>query len=291
MRKAIMPGRNIVITGASDGIGAAAARALSAAGERVVLAGRDAGKACRLAAELGAPAFTADFADLAQVRRLAAQLRAACPRIDILINNAGAIMPRFERTTDGREKTFQVNHLAPFLLTSLLMDVLAASSATVITTASTAASLGHLDLDDLDNARAFDTKKAYATSKLENILFTRELHRRYAGRGISAVAFHPGDVASNFASDTTSNWRFVYRTPLRHIALTSPQKGARELLWLANGIPGTTWTRGLFYAKNKPTTPSPQARDDALAASLWNLSAELAGITASPSENAAPYRR
>jgi NAD(P)-dependent dehydrogenase (short-subunit alcohol dehydrogenase family) len=253
-----MPGRTIVITGASDGIGAAAARTLSAAGERMILVGRNPVKTSRLAAELDARAFTADFASLAQVRKLADQLRAGCPRIDVLVNNAGAIMPRFERTADGHEKTFQVNHLAPFLLTSLLMDVLLASAATVITTSSTAASLGHLDLDDLESTRAFDTKKAYATSKLENILFTRELHRRYGNRGIRAAAFHPGNVASNFASDTTSNWRFVYGTPLRRIALISPGKGTRTLLWLVNGIPGTTWTPGLFYARNKPTTPNPR---------------------------------
>jgi NAD(P)-dependent dehydrogenase (short-subunit alcohol dehydrogenase family) len=243
-------------------------------------AGRDPGKTSRLAAEIGAPAFTADFADLAQVRQLAAQLRAACQRIDILINNAGAIMPGFQRTADGREKTFQVNHLAPFLLTSLLMDVLQASQAAVITTASTAASLGHLDLDDLDNARSFDTKKAYATTKLENILFTRELDRRYGNLGIRAAAFHPGNVASNFASDTTSNWRFIYGTPLRHVVLTSPEKGTRALLWLVNGTPGTTWAPGLFYAGNKPKTPNPQATDEALAAALWNRSAELAGLPA-----------
>jgi NAD(P)-dependent dehydrogenase (short-subunit alcohol dehydrogenase family) len=275
-----MSGRTIVITGASDGIGAAAARSLSAAGERVVVVGRDAGKTGRLAAELKAPALTADYADLAQVRQLAAQLRAACPRIDILVNNAGAIMPGFERTADGHEKTFQVNHLAPFLLTVLLMDVLRASSATVITTASTAAALGHVDLDDLDSARAFDTKKAYATSKLENILFTRELHRRYGERGIHAVSYHPGNVASNFASDTTSNWRFVYSTPLRHVALISPEKGTRTLLRLVNGTPGTTWTPGLFYVKDKPKIPGPQAGDDALAAALWDRSAELAGLPA-----------
>jgi hypothetical protein len=111
-----------------------------------------------------------------------------------------------------------------------------------------AASLGHLDLDDLDNVRAFDTKKAYATS--------------------------------NFASGTTSNWRFIYSTPLRHVALISPEKGTRTLLWLVNGTPGTTWTPGLFYAKNKPKTPNPQAADDALAASLWNRSAGLAGLPA-----------
>jgi NAD(P)-dependent dehydrogenase (short-subunit alcohol dehydrogenase family) len=162
------------------------------------------------------------------------------------------------------------------------MDVLQASSATVITTASDAASLGHLDLDDLDNVRAFDTKKAYATSKLENILFTRELQRRYGDRGIHAVAFHPGNVASNFAFNTTSNWRFIYNTPLRHVALISPTKGTQTLLWLVNGTPGATWTPGLFYAKKKTKTPNPQAGDDALAANLWNRSAELAGLAASP---------
>ena len=149
---------------------------------------------------------------------------------------------------------------------------------TVITTASDAASLGHLDLDDLENAGAFDTKKAYATSKLHNILFTRELQRRYGDRGISTVAFHPGNVASNFASDTTSNWRFVYGTPLRHIALISPEKGTRTLLWLVNGTPGTTWTPGLFYIGNKTKIPNPQAADDELAAGLWTRSAELAGL-------------
>ena len=277
-----MPGRTIVITGSSDGIGAAAARQLSAAGESVVVVGRDAGKTGRFAAELKAPAFVADFADLAQVRDLAAQLRAACPRIDILVNNAGAIMPSFGRTADGHEQTFQVNHLAPFLLTNLLLDTLQASSATVITTASDAASLGHLDLDDLENAGAFDTKKAYATSKLHNILFTRELQRRYGDRGISTVAFHPGNVASNFASDTTSNWRFVYGTPLRHIALISPEKGTRTLLWLVNGTPGTTWTPGLFYIGNKTKIPNPQAADDELAAGLWTRSAELAGLPTTP---------
>jgi NAD(P)-dependent dehydrogenase (short-subunit alcohol dehydrogenase family) len=275
-----MPGRTIVITGASDGIGAEAARTLSAAGERVVLVGRDPGKTSRLAAELGAPGLTADFADFTQVRGLAAKLRESFPRIDILVNNAGAIMPGFQRTADGREKTFQVNHLAPFLLTGLLLDVLQASSATVITTASTAAALGHVDLDDLDSARAFDAKKAYATSKLENILFTRELHRRYARRGIRAVAFHPGNVASNFASDTTSNWRFVYGTPLRHVALISPRRAARPLLWLVNGTPGTTWTPGLFYVKTTAKVPNPQAEDDALATALWDRSTELTGVPA-----------
>jgi NAD(P)-dependent dehydrogenase (short-subunit alcohol dehydrogenase family) len=159
--------------------------------------------------------------------------------------------------------------------------VLEASTAAVITTASTAASLGHVDLDDLDSTRAFDAKRAYATSKLENILFTRELHRRHAGDGISAVAFHPGNVASNFASDTTSNWRFVYQTPLRHVALISPRRAARSLLRLVNGTPGTTWTPGRCYVNAKASIPNPQILDDTLAAALWDRSARLTGLPAS----------
>lgn len=267
--------RTIIITGASDGIGAAAARTLNQAGQHVVLVGRDPDKTHRLAGELGAPSFVADFADLAQVRTLAVQLRNACPRIDVLVNNAGAIMPRFERTVDGHEKTLQVNHLAPFLLTTELIDVLQASRATVITTASDAASLGHLDLEDLDNTRNFNAKKAYGDSKLDNILFTRELHRRYGHLGINAVAFHPGNVASNFAADTTSNWRFVYNTPLRHLALISPEKGTRTLLSLTDGAPGDTWTPGQFYNKKKTATPNPQADDQALATALWDRSTQL----------------
>lgn len=275
-----MSARTIVITGASDGIGAAVARAFAAAGDRVVIVGRNPAKTNALAAQIGAQAFVADFADLAQVRQLATKLKAAFPRIDVLVNNAGAIMPESVRTADGIESTLQVNHLAPFLLTNLLIDVLEASNATVITTASDAASMGHLDLADLQNTARWETKKVYGDSKLANILFTKELQRRFGGRGINAVSFHPGNVASNFASDTTSNWRFIYKTPLRHIVLIPPERGAKTLIWLADGIPGDTWTAGLFYKGHTAKTANPQADDAVLAESLWNASADLVDLPA-----------
>jgi NAD(P)-dependent dehydrogenase (short-subunit alcohol dehydrogenase family) len=276
-----MSGRTIVITGASDGIGAVAARHLAAAGERVVVVGRSPEKTRAVAAEIEAPAYVTDFADLGQVSALAADLRAACPRIDVLVNNAGAVLGDFTRTVDGFEKTLQVNHLAPFLLTHLLLDVLIDSRATVINTASVAArKFGNIDLEDLQNERAYHPLKAYGDAKLHNILFTRELHRRYAGRGLSAAAFHPGNVATNFASDTTANWRYIYTTPLRHLMLISPERGARTLLWLLAGRAGAEWQSGAYYVKTTVGSTNLQAEDTELARAAWDRSARLLGLPA-----------
>jgi NAD(P)-dependent dehydrogenase (short-subunit alcohol dehydrogenase family) len=190
--------RTIVITGASDGIGAAAARLLARAGHHVAVVGRNPEKTARLAREVGGAAFTADFTRLADVRRLAAELDEAYPRIDVLANNAGGILGDPTRTVDGHERTFQLNHLAPFLLTGLLLEKLLASSAAVVQTSSAGARIfGHLDLDDLEHDNDFSAHRAYGTAKLENILFTTELHRRFHDQGLSAVAFHPGGVVRN----------------------------------------------------------------------------------------------
>ncbi len=278
-----MDQQTIIITGASDGIGAAAARQLAAKGERVILVGRSQAKTASVAAELAAPYYLADFADLRQIRALAAELKAAYPRIDVLANNAGGIMGARQVTADRFEKTFQVNHLAPFLLTTLLLPILTASSAKVLQTSSVAAkNYGKLDLDDLQNERDYSPNKAYGDAKLANILFTRELHRRYHGQGISAAAFHPGNVASNFASDTTSWFRFIYHTPVRRIALITPDKGAEALIWLAEGTPGTTWQSGGYYEKNKPAASTDQADDPGLARQLWDRSAALLGMADQP---------
>ena len=194
-----MAGRTIVITGASDGLGAAAAKRLSRSGENVVVVGRSPQKTKAVATEIGADYLLADFTDLGQVRALAEQLLARYPRIDVLANNAGGIMGEREVTIDGHEKTFQVNHLAPFLLTTLLLDRLVEAKACVLNTSSLGNKLfGHVNIDDLDAERGYRPQKAYGDAKLENILFTKELHRRYHSAGISTAAFHPGSVASNF---------------------------------------------------------------------------------------------
>lgn len=275
-----MTAKTIVLTGASDGIGAAASRTLVADGHTVVLVGRSVEKTAALAGELGAEHFTADFADLSQVGALAEELKRAHPRIDVLVNNAGGIFGDRTKTVDGFEKTLQVNHLAPFLLTNLLLDTLIASRASVVNTSSAAARLfGSIDVDDLNNERGYSPNKAYGDAKLSNILFTKELQRRFGRRGLSAVAFHPGVVRTSFASDTTSLMRFLYQTPLaRLLGLLSPEQGARPLVWLAEGEPGTDWMPGEYYEKQKVAATNPQALDEQLAAELWRRSAEYVGL-------------
>lgn len=271
--------QTIVITGASDGIGAAAARQLSAHGERVVLTGRSPGKTAAVAAELDAPYFVADFADLDQVRQLAATLASKYPRIGVLVNNAGAIFGARALTRDGFEQTFQVNHLAPFLLTTLLLPTLTASSAKVLQTSSSAAKLyGLIDPEDLQNENNYSPNKAYGDAKLANVLFTRELQHRYGHQGINAVAFNPGNVATNFASDTTSYFRFVYHTPLKWLFLTSPRRAAGSVTFLAEGIPGQTWLPGEFYSGNTLVRSHEQAYDDYLARELWDQSAAMLAV-------------
>lgn len=267
-----MTARTIIITGASDGIGASAARTFASQGEQVVVVGRSAEKTERIAKETGADYFVTDFAELAQVRRLAAQLKEKYPRIDVLANNAGGIMGARELTVDGHEKTFQVNHLAPLLLTTELLDVLTASKAAVINTSSVANSIfARLDIEDLDAAKSYSTNRAYGNAKLANILFTAELHNRYHAAGISTAAFHPGGVATNFAADSTSPMRLAYKSFLKRFMLT-PDQGADTLVWLANGTPGKDWTSGAYYAKRAISKANKLAYDANLARELWNRS-------------------
>lgn len=266
--------RTIVITGASDGIGAAAARTLAKAGEQVVVVGRSAEKTRAIAKELDADYFATDFAELAQVRALAAQLKSDYPRIDVLANNAGGIMGKRTLTVDGNESTFQVNHLAPFLLTTLLMDTLVASNAKVINTSSGANNFGKLDLFDLTAEHTYSTNRAYGTGKLANILFTSELHRRFGEQGITTAAFHPGVVRTNFAAESSSPFRHAYKTLLNRFMLT-PDQGADTLLWLVNGTAGKDWISGAYYYKRALAKANPQAYDAELARGLWEASEAL----------------
>ena len=274
-----MAGRTIVITGASDGIGAAAARRLAREGERVVLVGRDPARTAAVAAELGAPHHLADFAELDQVRRLGAELREAYPRVDVLANNAGGIMGPRSVTLDGFERTLQVNHLAPFLLTHLLLPTLVASRASVIATSSVAARRwGRIDLDDLGHERGYRPERAYGDAKLANVLHTVELQRRYGPEGLAAVAFHPGIVATSFAKETSSLMRFVYHTPLRRLVTITPEQGGGYLAALAAGTPGVDWEPGGYVEQGRAAVPPPQAADPGLARRLWDASATLVGV-------------
>ncbi len=273
--------RTIVITGASDGIGAAAAAQLSAAGEHVVVVGRNQAKTRRVAARLDAPWHVADFRDLSQVRDLAAALRETCPRIDVLANNAGGIFGRRTLTGDGFEVTFQVNHLGGFLLTNLLMDRLLADGAAVVQTSSVAARrFSKFNVYDLQTEHGYTPTLAYANAKLANILFTKELYRRYGEQGLRPVAFHPGAIASGFAAASTGAWKFIYTNRFTTRMLSTNEEGGARLSRLALGTPGFDWQPGEYYAADpdKPARTHRLASDPVLATRLWERSAEMVGL-------------
>ena len=270
--------RTALITGASDGIGEQAARRLAALGWQVAVIGRDPERTRKVARELGALHYIADFSRLSEVRDLADKLLRDYPRIDLLANNAGGMFDRQPLTEDGVEMTFQVNHLAHFLLTNLLLERLMACKAKVISTSS----VGHrsiglfFDLDDVDNPRRYSQHLAYGNAKLANILFTRELDRRFGDAGIAAAAFHPGLVASSFAGKSRSPMRYVYHTWLsKALGMISPEMGADTLVWLAESQPGLDWQPGQYYARRKQAATSRKAKDLALAEALWEKSRAL----------------
>lgn len=269
--------KTIVITGASDGIGAAAARKLKADGHLVVVVGRDANKTKTVANEINAPYEIADFSELGQVTALAAALDSKYEKIEVLANNAGVMFGNFAKTVDGFERTFQVNHLAPFLLTHLLHTKLLESAATVVNTSSMTAKMwGQLDFTDLNNEINYDEKRAYGTAKLCNILFTKEFDRRFRKSGINTVAFHPGVVSTNFASDPESSFHKIYHSGGKPtMSMITPEAGADQLIWISEGKAGKDWQPGEYYDLRKPGELSEQASDLKLALQLWDESVRL----------------
>jgi NAD(P)-dependent dehydrogenase (short-subunit alcohol dehydrogenase family) len=267
----------VVLTGATRGIGQAAAVQLAKRGADLALVGRDPRRVdevvtqAREAAPNGVTVNgpTADLAQMDEVRRLARELETTYPRIDVLANNAGAKFDSKHVTTDGYEQTFALNHLAPFLLTSLLIDRLTAAEARVVTTSSDAHQRADLDLDDLMfEHNRFRPWRAYGNSKLCNILFTRELQRRHPQ--LTANCFHPGVIRTGFGKNdgTFSRISITIVGPF----FGSPDKGAQPLVHLA--LDPLTH-KGEYFEKLKPTRPSAQAQDDALAEALWERSVEL----------------
>ncbi|MHA7649584.1 SDR family NAD(P)-dependent oxidoreductase [Mycobacterium sp. ML4] len=268
-----MTHKTIIITGASDGIGAAAARRLSRSGENVVVVGRSQRKTTAVAKELGADYFVADFADLSQVRALADKIRSEYPRIDVLANNAGGMCRELEMTADGLEKTYQVNYLAPFLLTTELIDLLVDSRASVLnTTSSSQRLLPGVKVADLERTGQRRPIVAYALAKLAIVLFTKELHRRYHDSGLAAATFHPGYVNSNFGDASGSRFLLFMKTrvPLTTRFTATPEQGAEQLIWLATSTPGVDWRPGEYYAKHTVSKANRTAYDPALAVDLWD---------------------
>lgn len=274
-----LSGRTIVITGASAGLGAVAARRLAAAGARVLPVGRDPQKTAAVAREVGAEPLVADFARLDDVRGLAERILAGTDRLDVLANNAGGVFKGRQLTVDGHETTFQVNHLAGFLLTTLLHERLAATPGSRVVTTSSAGNLGgRVVLDDLDHERRRHTSfGAYSTSKLLNVLFTRELARRWAGQ-VHASCFHPGAVASEFGRDSLIAG-LLYRTPLNRLFAITPEAGAAPLVALATR-PDPEAVDGAYLDRFTLGRTARQADDPELARGLWERSAAMVGVPA-----------
>lgn len=276
-----MSGQTALVTGATGGIGLATAVALAGLGARVGVVGRDEKRtAAAVQAVLavpgsgGADGFLADFSDQREVRALAAEVLAAHPRLDVLVNNAGGYWSDRHVSADGLEWTFAVNHLAPFLLTSLLEERLRESApARIVTVASDAHRAGRIEFDDLQAERGYAGMRAYAQSKLANILFTRELARRLSGSGVAAYSVHPGTVRTGFAREDAGR---LFGLVLRAGALLmkSPEQGAQTSVYAASS-PELVGRTGEYLAKSRVAKPSARAQDDVAAARLWSVSEDL----------------
>jgi retinol dehydrogenase 12 len=271
----------VLITGATRGIGQAAAVEIARQGVEVALVGREGERVKAVAAEAtatggGAPVHehVADLTLMAEVRALADEVSERYAHIDVLANNAGALFASRKETSEGFERTFALNHLAPFLLTNLLRDRL--SGGRVVTTASDAHTGGRLDLDDLQSQKGYAAMRVYGTSKLCNILFTRELAKR--APELHANCFHPGVVRTGFGKNENGIWKVL--TTLGAPFFRTPQRGARSLVWLALSEQATELT-GEYVQDEKVLAPSAQAQDAALAEGLWERSAQLVGLSAS----------
>lgn len=276
-------GKTVVVTGASAGIGAAAARRFGELGATVAVVGRSQEKTAAVAAQAGGRAHLVDFGSLGSVRRLAAELLAGYERIDILANNAGAMFAGHRTSGDGHEMNFQVNHLSPFLLTNLLLERLAEApdGARVVNTGSMQYRKARLDLDDLNSTGIrYSTLKVYGASKLATILFTRELARRTQGTGVTTSSFHPGAIPTDVTRDNA--WqRTLLKSPLGSVikaAMSTPEKGAEPLLHLAGDADPQSVNGAYFHRLTREEPKNEQARDPQLAVRLWERSAELTGL-------------
>ena len=275
-------GKTVLVTGGTGGIGRAAAVALASMGARVGITGRDRARAEHAAAaitrESGNPAvdvFVADMSSQAEVRRLADEVLAAYPRLDVLLNNVGGFWARRHMTADGLEHTFALNHLAPFLLTNLLLDRLTASApARIVTVSSGAQSMGTIDFDDLMGEQKYSGSQAYNQSKLTNVMFTYELARRLEGTGVTATALHPGLTSTAFSAEDPSMGLLV--KVLRPF-MNSPARGAETPIYLASS-PAAEGMTGQFFANRKAKKSHDSSYEAATTARLWQVSADLVGL-------------
>jgi NAD(P)-dependent dehydrogenase (short-subunit alcohol dehydrogenase family) len=290
-----MDGRTVLVTGGTGGIGRATAAGLAVMGARIAITGRDRGRAEAAAGEIRTPdgppveAFVGDMSAQAEVRRLADEVLAALPRLDVLVNNVGGFWNTRHVTADGLERHFALNHLAPFLLTHLLADRLVESApARVVTVSSDAQRMGRIDFDDLQGERSWSGQRAYNQSKLANVLFTYELARRLRGTGVTANVLHPGVVRSGFGAEDPGRIQRLI-TPFMRF-WKSPEQGARTPIHLASS-PEVEGVTGQYFRDGKPGRSAKRSYDEADALRLWEVSAELVGLDAATAGRLGATRR
>ena len=278
-----MSGRTVLVTGGTGGIGKATAAGLARLGAHVAITGRDRRRADEAAAEIRAAAgpavdvFVADMSSQAQVRRLAADVLDRLPRLDVLVNNVGGYWNTRHVTADDLEHTFALNHVAPFLLTNLLLDRLKEDAPSrVVTVSSGAQAMGRIDFADLQGERAYSGQRAYNQSKLANVLFTYELSRRLAGSGVTANVLHPGVVRTAFGAEDPGTVQRVL-VPLARLFMKTPEQGAATSIHLASA-PDLEHVSGQYFANSRPKRSSSRSYDETVAARLWGLSCGLTGI-------------
>ena len=280
-----MQGKTVVVTGGTSGIGEVAALRLAEKGARIVLIARDPARTAATLAKLKNAnpsamhaAHYGDLSALAEMKRVASEVAAAEPRIDVLVNNAGAVFLSRQTSLDGLEMTFATNHMAYFVVTNILLDRLKATpGARIVSTASDAHKSGKLDFDDLQSEKSYGSFRVYGTSKLCNILFTRELARRLDGADVTANCLHPGFVGTRFGQNNASN---VFTRLLRNAVMSlgiSPEEGAKTIIYLASS-PDVATISGEYFYKCKVAEPTAAAQDDGAAKRLWDVSAKIAGL-------------
>jgi retinol dehydrogenase-14 len=279
-----MAGRTVLVTGGSGGIGRATALGLAIMGAQLAISGRDrertesAAREIRTAGGGEVDVVVADLSSQSEVRRLADEVLQSLSRIDVVVNNVGGYWHTRHITADGLERTFALNHLAPFLLTNLLLERLKQSApARVVTVSSSAHRSGRIDFDDLQGERSYSGARAYSQSKLANLLFTYELASRLQGTSVTANALHPGVVRTAFGAEDASTVQRLF-TPFVRPFLKSPAEGAATSIHLASA-PDLEQVTGRYFANSKPKTSSKRSYDKAAAARLWQLSADLVGLT------------
>jgi NAD(P)-dependent dehydrogenase (short-subunit alcohol dehydrogenase family) len=275
-----MAGRTVLITGGTAGIGKATALGLATMGAHVAVTGRDRGRSQAAAAEIRAAGggwvdvFVADLSSQAEVRRLADEVLQSLSRVDVLVNNVGGYWNTRHVTADGLEHTFALNHLAPFLLTTLLLDRLKHSApARVVTVSSNAHAMGRIDFDDLQGERSYSGARAYNQSKLANVLFTYELARRMPAASITANALHPGVVSTSFGADDPAVIQRLL-VPFLRPFMKTPNRGAATSIHVASA-PDLAQVTGRFVAHSRPRKSSERSYDRAVATRLWQVSADL----------------